>query len=76
MSFFIDCKRDLLMAAGALFIALGDQRFAIGLVLFDRAFLLIAVFLQRLKPVFLDSLVSKVHGRLGQCLLLAFARLA
>src|SRR3546814_19889869 len=64
------------MAPRSFFVALGNQRLAIGLVLVDRTFLLVPVLLERLEAVLLDTFVGKVCGRPGQSLLLAFTLLA
>ena len=45
LSFRIDREGDLFMAFGSLFIAFGDERFAIGLVLLDCTLFLVAVLL-------------------------------
>jgi hypothetical protein len=76
LSLRIDCERNLFVAPRTLFVAFRNQRLAIGLVLVDRAHFLVPVFLERLEAVLLDTFVGEVCGRLGQCLLLAFARLA
>ena len=56
----VDRERNLFMALRALVVPLGNQRFAVDLVLVDRTALLVPVFLERLEAVLLDAFVGEV----------------